>query len=70
MFQNNVKLFKYKTLFISDLLFILYPQGHNFHSQTQLSIHFLHKVQRMNGQGKRSMKISFIQKYLDNNNEK
>ena len=25
-------------------------------------IHFLHKVQRMNGQGKRSMKISFIQK--------
>ena len=62
MFQNNVKLFKYKTLFISDLLFILYPQGQNFHSQTQLSIHFLHKVQRMNGQGKRSMKISFIQK--------
>ena len=62
MFQNNVKLFKYKILFISDLL-ILYPQGHNFHSQTLLSIpFFLHKVQRMNGQGKRSMKISFIQK--------
>ena len=63
MFQNNVKLFKYKTLFISDLLFILYQQGHNFRSQTLLSVHFLHdKVQRMNGQGKRSMKISFIQK--------
>ena len=62
MFQNNVKLFKYKTLFISDF-FILQPQGHNFRSQTLLSVHFLHdKVQRMNGQGKRSMKISFIQK--------
>ena len=35
----------------------LCPLGYNFHSLTLQFIHFLRKVQRMNGQGKRSMDI-------------
>ena len=61
MFLNSIKLFKYKILFISDP-FILCPQGHKFHSQALLAIHLLHKVQRMNEQGKRSMKIKVLYK--------